>query len=387
MTGLVQGRPVIACIAMVRDEQDILPGFLGHVSKLFDFALFVDHLSADGSFAKLDRASASWTGLQVWRLNATGYWQSAVMAALAQEAFRRGADWVVPLDADEFLGVADRPELEAILSAANGHVAFFRWRHAVPHDDVLEGRTPLSWPLRTLLVNPSPGKPGQGKVAVHRQIAEAFPHFLFSPGNQRLIPCPFAKPQTGPDAGIIWHLPVRTRRQFIGKLRRDLASHTSRDGRAVPGMGFARQVKQALLETLSKAPLDTDALRKVALGYWEIGLECLSSTIERPAAIQISVDFVTSPFIAETAAPHHEPVYAQNEFLSDVDNVSMVVAHLSEKHVVIHPAGRVSRIAAVAEIWLEKNLTPGFRLARFLAGRWVSLRLAISRRSRLRGRN
>jgi hypothetical protein len=48
VTGLVQSRPVIACIAMVRDEEDILPGFLGHVSKLFDFALFVDHLSADG---------------------------------------------------------------------------------------------------------------------------------------------------------------------------------------------------------------------------------------------------------------------------------------------------------------------------------------------------
>ena len=316
---------------MVRDEADILPGFLGHVSKLFDFALFVDHLSADGSSAMLDCACASWRGLQSWRLNAPGYWQSAVMTALAQEAFRRGADWVVPLDADEFLGVADRPQLDAALSAANSHVAFFRWRHAAPHDDVLEGRTPLSWPLRKLLVNPSPGKPGQGKVAVHRQTAELSPRFLLGPGNHRLIPCPFAKPQTGPDVGIIWHLPVRTRRQFIGKLQRDLESHTSRDGRAIPGMGFARQVKQALLETLLTAPSDTEALRKVALGYWEIGLECLSSTIERPAAIEISVDFVNSPLIAETAVPNHEPFFVQNGSLSEVDNVSMVVARLSQK--------------------------------------------------------
>jgi hypothetical protein len=119
MTGRTEPRLVIACIAMIRNEVDILPAFLGHVAHLFDFALLVDHHSEDGSSDLLDRASADWPGLHVWRLTAPGYWQSAVMTALAQEAFRRGADWVVPLDADEFLRLANRPALETILSAAS----------------------------------------------------------------------------------------------------------------------------------------------------------------------------------------------------------------------------------------------------------------------------
>lgn len=379
MTACHEKRPVIACIAMIRDEADVLPAFLGHVAELFDFALFVDHLSVDGSAALLDRAAADWPRIKVWRLTAPGYWQSAVMTALAREAFRRGAHWVVPLDADEFLGVADRPALEAQLFAAHSHVAFFRWRHAVTDDAVLEGHAPLVWPLQKWLANASLGKPGQGKVALHRQTAEAFPQFLFSPGNHRLIPCPFAKPQTGPDSGTIWHLPVRTRQQFLTKLRRDLVSHAGRDGRAIAGMGAARPVKQALLEKLLSAPADTDALRKIALGYWEVGLDCLSPAITLPSPIEMPPDFAMQPTIAKTVPPNPQPVCGQDESPFNLDNVSMVVARLSGAAVVVEPAGRMAQLAAVIEIWLEKHFTPGFRVARFLAGRWAAFRLAMSR--------
>lgn len=382
MTGRTEPRLVIACIAMIRNEVDILPAFLGHVAHLFDFALLVDHHSEDGSSDLLDRASADWPGLHVWRLTAPGHWQSAVMTALAQEAFRRGADWVVPLDADEFLRLANRPALEAILSATNSHVAFFRWQHAVTDEAMLEGCLPLTWPLQKWLANPSPGKPGQGKVALHRQTVEAFPSFLLGAGNHRLLPFPFAKPQTGPDVGIMWHLPARTRKQFVSKLQRDLESHAGRGGQPIAGMAFARQVKQVLLERLASDPTDTEALRKIALGYWEIGLDCLSPSPDRPPPIEMPLDFVTAPLVTSVAPLSGQPVCAQEDSVSELDKVSLVVARLSGKRVIVEPAGKAAQIATLFEIWLEKNFTLGFRLARFLAGSWSAWRLARIRRDR-----
>lgn len=362
---------------MIRDEADILPAFLDHVAHLFDFALVVDHSSVDGSASLLERAASEWPDLRIWRLAAPGYWQPAVMTALAHEAFGRGAEWVVPLDADEFLNVASRSSLEAALGATNSHVAFFRWWHAVTDDGVLEGREPLTWPLRRWLANPTSGKPGQGKVALHRRIVAAFPGFSLGAGNHRLIPCRFAKPQTGPDAGTMWHVPVRSRSQFIAKLRRDLLSHTGRGGRAIAGMASARQVKHALLDRLLANPDDTDMLRKVALGYWEFGVDCLSPKVDRPPPIEMAPNLALSERLTQSLSSVRADATQGAEPHADIDGASFAVARLADRDVVVEPGSAHQQFSSQAELWLERNFTPGFRLARFIASRWTEFRLSL----------
>jgi hypothetical protein len=304
------------------------------------------------------------------------------MTALAREAFARGADWVVPLDADEFLDVPDRSSLDAALSAVESHVAFFRWRHAVPTDAVLAGREPLSWPIRRWIANPTAGKPGQGKIVLHRSTMDAYPQFSIGPGNHRLIPCLFAKHQTGPDVGTMWHLPVRTRDQFVSKLRRDLASHTGNRGHAVAGMIFARQVKQTLLEQILSEPDNTATLRKIALAYWEIGTDYLSDTAGRAAPVEVEPRFAISDKLSEAFTADHTVVRGSLKDPASLDGITFAVARLTADKVVIVPGSRWQRFATAAETWLERNFTLGFRIGRKLGTSRAKLRIWRLRRQR-----
>jgi hypothetical protein len=100
-------------LLLVRDEADILEVNLRHhLATLIDRAVVVDNGSTDGSLDVLrrlaDELPVSWTS------DPGPYRQKEITTELAREAGRRGADWVVPIDADEFwCGVRGdpRPEL------------------------------------------------------------------------------------------------------------------------------------------------------------------------------------------------------------------------------------------------------------------------------------
>jgi hypothetical protein len=119
----------LTAVCMLRNEADILPAFLGHCSVLFDEVLVADHASCDGSTEILAAASRLMP-LRVWRFGYRGQLQHQVLSALAEHAFAHGADWVFPLDADEFPRVASRAAFEAALSdAPAGH---WQWRNLWP---------------------------------------------------------------------------------------------------------------------------------------------------------------------------------------------------------------------------------------------------------------
>lgn len=120
--------PRTACVTMVRDEADILPAFLAHAAALFDLVLVAEHRSADATPSILAAAIARGWPVHAWRMEQPGHWHAAATDALARAAFARGADWVFPLDADEFLDVADAAALRARLAGWGWPTAFLRWR-------------------------------------------------------------------------------------------------------------------------------------------------------------------------------------------------------------------------------------------------------------------
>jgi Glycosyl transferase family 2 len=89
-------------ISMVRNEADIVRlNVLYHLASGIDRMHVVDNGSTDGTDEVLRQLSLQHTQVG-WSRDDGPFLPSKVMTRLAREAFEEGADWVVPVDADEF---------------------------------------------------------------------------------------------------------------------------------------------------------------------------------------------------------------------------------------------------------------------------------------------
>jgi hypothetical protein len=104
-------------IYLVRNEEDIIrTNILHHLSMGIDRILVIDNGSTDETGSILDDLARG--GRVEWsRVNGT-FHQSRLTTELAHEAFLQGADWVVPIDADEFWW-ARRGDLKTVLANAS----------------------------------------------------------------------------------------------------------------------------------------------------------------------------------------------------------------------------------------------------------------------------
>ncbi|MCA0337814.1 MAG: glycosyltransferase family 2 protein [Actinobacteria bacterium] len=120
-------------VSVVRDEKDVLEAAVKH---LFDqgiaHVLIADNRSTDGTREHLLEWAAADARVHVALDEEPAHIQSQKMTWLAHCAWRAGADWIVPFDADEFWfapegSVAERLRLER--SAGVVHASF---HHMVP---------------------------------------------------------------------------------------------------------------------------------------------------------------------------------------------------------------------------------------------------------------
>lgn len=113
-------------IARVKDEADIIATTVRWMLTQVDFVLVQDNDSQDGTRDLLaDLADQAGGHLLVCDDLDVAYYQSRKMSALAAEAERMGARWVVPFDADE------------IWTAPNGHLG--DWLRGLPADHRVAG--------------------------------------------------------------------------------------------------------------------------------------------------------------------------------------------------------------------------------------------------------
>lgn len=93
----------IAVISMVRNEADIIESFVRHAASFADKLYIVDHASTDGTYEILQQLAAEGLPLSVQQFSESEQAQAEVMTDLMEQAFAAGGDFVLPLDADEFL--------------------------------------------------------------------------------------------------------------------------------------------------------------------------------------------------------------------------------------------------------------------------------------------
>jgi hypothetical protein len=126
----------IAVASKIRNEIDIIDPFLRHLDSLFDKVYLLDHKSKDGTTEILKEAVSQRPDWEYIYIDFNGHFHKQVSNTLMQKAFSEGADYLLTLDADEFLTFNDRQELEDALSRLDGFdgVGSFQWKNCIPCD-------------------------------------------------------------------------------------------------------------------------------------------------------------------------------------------------------------------------------------------------------------
>jgi glycosyltransferase involved in cell wall biosynthesis len=228
-----EGRALRLCaVVMIRNEADLCRSFLTQCVTLFDRVWLVDHQSTDGTRDIIDEFARRTEKFEIYRYAYLALYQAQVITLLARMAFEQGADWVFPLDADEFIDMPDRLTLEAYLKSFQCDVMSMRWANLVPDDpgsfDAFDASQAFRWSGR--LSN-------YQKVAIAAPFAVKYPDFFIHSGNHDVSPTktePRAKALRGPD---LLHVPIRARDRLFYKASMHVAAHKARHGRP-PYEGF-----------------------------------------------------------------------------------------------------------------------------------------------------
>ena len=156
-------------VTMVKDEADILGATLDHLlSQGVDHVIVSDNLSSDDTPQIIARYAARSDGRVHAATDAEpAYFQAEKMSRLVHAAWRAGADWVIPFDADEFW-FAEGQTLREYLAGLSGRspevgVVDARFHHMVPtqpHPADLTGAE--------FILDATPVKPGKVAVRAHR---------------------------------------------------------------------------------------------------------------------------------------------------------------------------------------------------------------------------
>lgn len=256
---------------MLRNEADVVEGFVRHNLSLLDALFVVDHGSSDGTSEILEALVAEGLPLEVERDASVGYLQSEIMTRAARHAFaRHGADFVFAIDGDEFLKAPRRELLESVLATLpEGLHGAMQWQTYVP-DFGAAAPAPgnaLARAKRRLATE----RHGLHKVIVARRFAE-MPDAVIAVGNHVVLPSathaiaeqPVKHAKISADVVALGHLPVRSARQLTNKIMIGWLAHCAAR-RTNADLAF--HWRELYRELTSGQQPGADRLRTIAANY------------------------------------------------------------------------------------------------------------------------
>lgn len=254
-----------ASISVVRNEADVIEAFVRHNAQFLDAMVIVDHRSVDGTAEVLRELAEEGLPLVVSSEESPVQRQAEVLTALMRSAARdEGADWVLPLDADEFLVSADGGGVRRSLEALPSHQpALIDMRTYVPcPDDAREEPDPIRriqrrrasepvWWYRTTFVP-------RRQAARNRCVLSQGSHLLLDAETGREVDA------RREPALALAHFPVRSADQLARKALAGWLANLARTDRR-PGEAF--QWKRVFDLVATGRRLSARRLQRLALAY------------------------------------------------------------------------------------------------------------------------
>lgn len=118
----------IIAVSMAKNEADIIESFVRYYMTFVDGIIVVDHNSDDDTGKILYELQKEYPSLIVDKITTIEHIQSEVMTNLVKIAANElGADWVLPLDIDEYLIPKDGADCRSILSRITDDVISLNW--------------------------------------------------------------------------------------------------------------------------------------------------------------------------------------------------------------------------------------------------------------------
>jgi len=257
--------PTVVAVSMVRNEQDIIEPFVRHNLQFVDAMVVLDHGSVDDTPALLERLAAETDRLSVGRVGGFGFTQAAVTNGLihaVQRVFR--ADFVIALDADEFLRVADGTALRAAFGRIPlGDAGLIAWQTFLP----------ARWPAlgshdapRGMRRRRRTESPGHSKVVLRLDGGEAA-DWTVDRGNHwaRHAARDTVAHHALTDLRLI-HVPIRSVEQATAKTALGWLSRLAADP-AVRQGEYSKQYRLIFDRIAAGAPIGPRDLRTLSLTY------------------------------------------------------------------------------------------------------------------------
>jgi len=243
----------------------VIEAFVRHHAEIVDELVVVDHRSVDGTDETLRALAAEGLPVRVRAENSAVQRQNVVMTDLMRQAAADGgADWVLPLDADEFL-VAPEGSVRAALAALPGDkTSSVDMRLYVPTPD-----DPPDEPnvLRRLTYRRElDGGIWRRKVVVPAHCARDG-HFTMVQGNHALADRRTAQfiPAAPTEQLTLAHFPVRSASQLARKVLGGWPAHVARPDRPTNDAAF--QWQRAFEAITAAGRLTEEQARELARDY------------------------------------------------------------------------------------------------------------------------
>ena len=209
-------------VAMVRNEADIIETFVRHNLTRLDGLVIVDHGSADDTVRILLALAKERLPVTVLANAMPGYAQVEITTIAVRHAFATTpADFVFPLDADEFIKAPSRTEMERALAAIPPRThALMTWHTYLPDFETPSANTAEA--ARNALRRDRERSPFR-KAVVARHFTTT-PRAIIGGGNHNVLPWIGAKDEdlephhvlAAEDLALA-HLPFRSASQVVAK--------------------------------------------------------------------------------------------------------------------------------------------------------------------------
>lgn len=258
--------PRILGICSVKNEQDIIESFVRHSLRFVDNLMVLDNGSVDDTKAILNSLAGEFGNLTVLEDDSFGNPQSARMTRLArtgQSAY--DPEYILPLDADEFLDVTDKSELGRIFEKIprDGY-GLIPWRTFVLTPDTVREcgvnlPSSMHWrrraeaPLYQKVVIRSGGRTNSDFVIEHGS------HTISAPSGREVPSVPL-------DGLNLLHFPVRSRDQLVSRIVVGWMANLARDRNAWSS-GIAWQKRDNFDRIAGGDPIDDATLCEISLLY------------------------------------------------------------------------------------------------------------------------